>query len=251
MKSLEPQGVENAGGANRRSFGSLHLFAIASLISFVAVAFLMGYLFRGLAIDGLLKAAEVEHIKLAQLIGNETWDDAFGPWIQTAQCKSAEELKAAPELSAIERKMTLLLKGTRIFKVKAYDTKGMTIFSTDLEQIGEDKSTNPGVKAGLLGLSSSHLVLRDEISSFEGEVQKRDLVESYVPHFCSTTGKVTGVFEIYGDATGVLAEIDRRQWYLVFVVIGPLALLYLALLVLAKRTQDAFLRSNRERQETE
>lgn len=247
MKSLVSQGVENAGGANRRSFGSLHFFAIASLIAFVAVAFLMGYLFRALAIDGMLKAAEVEHVKLAQLIGNETWDDAFGPWIQATQGKSAEEIRVLPELPAIERKITLRLKGTRVFKIKAYDLKGMTIFSTDTHQIGEDKRDNPGVAAGLLGLSSSRLVHRDQISYFEGVVQNRDLVESYVPHYSRTTGKVTGVFEIYGDATGVLTEIDRREWYLVIVVIGPLALLYLAMFFIFKRTQDALLRSNQAR----
>jgi len=243
VKSLVPLGVKNAGGAKRRSFGSLHLVAIASLFAFVAVGFLMVYLFRTLAVDGLIKVAEIEHIKLAQLIGNETWDDIFGPWIQATQGKSIEEIRAAPELPAIERKINALLKGTRVCKIKAYDLKGMTIYSTDLNQIGEDKKSSPGVVAGLLGFSSANLIHRDQISYLECEVHTRDLVESYVPHYSRTTGKVTGVFEIYGDATGVLTEIDRREWYLVIVVIGPLALLYLAMFFIFKRTQDALLRS--------
>jgi len=205
-------------------------------MAFVAVGFLMVYLFRTLAIDGMLKVAEVEHVKLAQLIGNETWDDIFGSWIQATQGKSIDEIRAAPELPAIERKITLLLKGTRVCKIKAYDMKGMTIYSTDPGQIGENKSSSPGVVAGLLGYSNSHLVHRDQTSYLECEVQTRDLVESYVPHFSRATGKVTGVFEIYGDATGLLAEIDRREWYLVLVVIGPLALLYLAMFYIIRRT---------------
>lgn len=244
MKSLVPQGSENAGGAKRRSFGALHLVAITSLFAFVAVGFLMVYLFRTLAIDGMLKVAEVEHVKLAQLIGNETWDDVFGPWVQATQGKSIDEIRAAPELPAIERKITLLLKGTRVCKIKAYDLKGMTIYSTDPRQIGENKSASLGVVQGLLGFSSAKLVHRDQDSYLECEVHTRDLVESYVPHFSRTTGKVTGVFEIYGDATGVLAEIDKREWFLVFVVIGPLALLYLLMFFIFKRTEDALFRCN-------
>jgi len=206
------------------------------LVAFVAVGSLMVYLCRTLAIDGMLKVAEVEHVNLAQFIGNETCDYIFGSWIQATQGKSIEEIRAAPELSAIERKITLLLKGTRVCKIKAYDMNGMTIYSTDPRQIGENKSSSPGVAAGLLGYSNAHLVHRDQTSYLECEAQTRDLVESYVPHFSRTTGKVTGVFEIYGDATGLLAEIDRREWYLLLVVIGPLALLYLAMFYIIKRS---------------
>lgn len=244
VNSQVPQVAANIGGATRRGFGSLHVFAITSLIAFVAVAFLMVYLFRTLAVDGLIKVAEVEHVKLAQLIGNETWDDVFGPWILATQGKSAQDLRAAPELAAIERKISLMLKGTRVCKIKAYDLKGMTIYSTDPEQIGQGKRGSPGVTAGLLGFSSANLVHRDQTSFFECEVQTRDLVETYVPHYSRTTGKVTGVFEIYGDATGLLAEIDRREWTLVFVVIGPLALLYLLMFFIFKQTKDALLWCN-------
>ena len=247
MKSMVLRGHENAEGAQHKAWGSLHLFAIASLFAFVAVGFLMIYLFRTLAIDGMLKVAEVEHVKLAQLIGNETWDDVFGPWIQVTQGKSVEEVRTSSELLAIERKISLLLKATRVCKIKAYDLKGMTIYSTDPSQIGQSKFDSPGVKAGLLGFSSAKLVHRDQASYLECETYTRDLVESYVPHFSGATGKVTGVFEIYGDATGVLAEIDKREWFLFVVVIGPLALLYLVLFFIFKRTDDALARCNQAR----
>lgn len=247
MKNMEHAAVTHQGIADRRGVNLLPFFAVASLIAFVTVATLMGYLFRTVAIDGMLHAAEIEHIKLAQLIGNETWDDAFGPWMQTTRGKSAQELRASLEIPAIKRKMMIRLKGTRVFRIKAYDSRGMTVFSTELSQIGQDKSDNVGVKAGLLGLSSSRLAHRDQISHFEGEVQTRDLVESYVPHYDRATGKVVGVFEIYGDASALLAEVDRRQWQLVLVVIVPLALLYLAMFVIVKRAQDALSRNRRER----
>lgn len=237
MNGFEQELQTSGSRVVHSGLGSLKYFVITSLIAFVAVAVLMGYLLRTMAIDSLIHQAEVAHVRLAQVIGNETGDDVFGPWFHKMRGKPAAEIRAAPELDAIERKIALLTNGTRIFKIKAYDEKGLTIYSTDVKQIGENKSTNPGVMAGLIGLSSSRLVHRDQISHFEGVIQSRDLVESYVPHYDPGTGKVSGVFEIYGDATGVLAEINKRQWQLAVAVIVPLVLLYLALFSLVKRSR--------------
>ncbi|MCX7170149.1 MAG: diguanylate cyclase [Proteobacteria bacterium] len=101
--------------------------------------------------------------------------------------------------------------------------------------------------AGLQGQSSSSLTHRNQFSTFEGEVQNRDLVESYVPRYDPATGKVSGVFEIYGDATSVLMDIGRKQWIIVGAVIGMLSLLYLALFIIVKRAQDLISRQNEER----
>lgn len=91
----------------------------------------------------------------------------------------------------------------------------------------------------MLGLSSSGLIYRNDISRFKGERQIVDLVESYVPHYDATTGEINGVFEIYGDASDVLEDISQRQWYLVAAAVGPWALLYLALLFMMRRGQQA------------
>lgn len=92
----------------------------------------MGYLLRQLAVEGLLHSAETEHVKLAQVMGNNTWGDVFGPWMEMSRGKSAQEMQASLHLPAIQRKMAMLAKGTRVFKIKAYDLHGRTIFSTDV-----------------------------------------------------------------------------------------------------------------------
>ena len=232
----------------KADFKLLRFFTTASLVAFVVVAGLLGYVFRTLSIDGLLNGYESEHVNHAQVIANEMWDADFGPLALALAGKSAAEVKAAPQIPAIQKRVSKLLKGTKIFKIKVYDLRGMTIFSTELRQIGEDKGNNAGVIAGLHGRSSSQLVHRDQFSATEGEVQNRDLVESYVPRYDPATGKVSGVFEIYGDATSVLAEIDRRQWYMVLSVTGLLALLYLVLSAIVKRAQDVIIEQNQERE---
>lgn len=237
-----------AGISGKANFRLLRFFTTTSLVAFVAVALLLGYLFRALSIEGLLKGYEGEHVNLARVIANEMWDDEFAPFVLTMTGKSSAELQTAPQIPALHQKVLMLLKGTRIFKIKVYDLKGMTIFSTELKQIGEDKSNNAGVIAGLRGLSSSKLVHKDQFSAFEGEVQNRDLVESYVPRYDPATGKVSGVFEIYGDATSVLEEIGKRQGIIVFSVIGLLTLLFLALFAIVRKAQELIILQNQERE---
>ncbi len=232
-------------------FRLLRYFSTASLVAFVVVAILLGYVFRTLSIDGLINGYQSEHVTHARIIANEMWDEHFGPLVLSVADKPAGQLAAAPQISALHQKARKLLEGTKIFKIKVYDLKGRTVYSTELRQIGQDSSKNAGVMAALRGLNSSALVHHDQFSAFEGELQDRDLVESYIPRYDPTTGQVSGVFEIYRDATSVLVEVGQRQWILVGAVIGLLALLYLAVFVIVKRAQDHLVEQDRERQKVQ
>ena len=235
-----------SGIRGKPDFKLLRFFLGGSLLAFLVVAVLLGYLFRTLSIDGLLHGYESEHVNQARIMANEMWHEGFGPLIVSVQGKSAAELQVVPQIPEVHQKVLMLLKGTSIFKIKVYDPKGMTIYSTELKQIGEDKSKNAGVVNGLRGLNSTELVHRDQFSAFEGEVQNRDLAQSYIP--IRADQQIVGVFEIYGDATAVLAEIVERQWRAVSYVIGLLALLYLALSIIVKRAQDLIVRNSLERE---
>jgi len=229
----------------------LRHFAAASLVAFVVVAVLLGYVFRTLSVDALISSYQSEHVNHAKIIANEMWGDQFGPLIQSVADQPAAALKESPLIPPIHQKVHMLLQGTQIYKIKVYDLQGRTVYSTDPEQIGENKSNNAGVVAGLRGLNSSQLVHKHEVSTFEGEVQEHDVIESYIPHRDSQTGQVSGVFEIYRDATTVLAEVGQRQWQLVAAVVALLALLYAAVFVIVKRAQDKIIAQNHERQKAQ
>lgn len=234
----------DAGGSE---FRLLRFFTTASLIAFVVVAAMLGYVFRMVSIDGLIEGYQNEHANLARVIANQMWDKEFGPFVLSVEGRPVAELRAAAQLPQLHEKVLVLLKGTKTFKIKVYDRKGMTVYSTEAKQIGEDKSTNPGVIAALKGLGSSKLTHRDQFNAFEGQVENRDLVESYVPRYDPASGTVSGVFEIYGDATTVLAEIGKRQWLVIGSVIALLSLLFAVLYAVVQRAQALIDRQDRDR----
>jgi len=210
-------------------------FTISGMLAFIATAAVLGYVFRVSSIDSLVHTQEEANVNLTRVFSNSLWQSDFGPFVQAMQEKSAAELKVAPQLPVLHGKVLALMRATTTFKVKVYDMKGMTVYSTEPRQIGEDKSTNTGVMAAWRGATTSELVHRYTFSALEGEVQNRDLIQSYIPQYDRAGGKVIGVFEVYSDVTPLLAEIRTRLWYVVGAVAALMAALYLALFLIGLR----------------
>jgi len=207
-------------------------FTVTSLVAFIVVAAVLGYVFRMFLTDSLVHTQEEANVNLAKVFSNTLWQSDFGPFVRAMEGRPAAELKAAPQLPVLHGKVLALMHGSTTFKVKVYDMKGMTVYSTELKQIGEDKSKNAGVLAAWQRATTSELVHRDTFSALEGEVQNRDLIQSYIPQYDPATGAVVGVFEVYSDVTPLLAEIRKKQWYVMGVVITLMAALHLALFLI-------------------
>lgn len=224
-----------APAAAQGEFRLVRYFTITSLVAFVIVAAVLGVVFRHLSIQSLLRTQEHANVNITKVLANELWASDFGPFVRAMAGRHAADLKAAPEVARLHAKVLALMRGSSVFKVKVYDLKGMTVYSTELKQIGEDKAGNAGVAAAAQGKVLSELVHRNAFSALEQEVLDRDLIQSYIPVY--DRGRIDGVFEVYSDATPFLREIDRNQWLVVGAVVGLLAALYGALFLVVNRAQ--------------
>ena len=104
---------------------------------------------------------------------------------------------ASPEITDLHQDVVALMKGTSVVKVKVYNLQGVTVFSTEARQIGEDKHDNAGFLAAVQGRTVSQISHRDKFNSFEGVIESRDLVSSYIPFMPGHDKSVQGVFELY------------------------------------------------------
>ena len=104
------------------------------------------------------------------------------------------------------------VRGTAIVKVKIYDRQGITVFSTDPTQIGQDKSKGQGVIRALRGEVASELTHRDSFSAFEGVIENTDLLSSYIPIQADRPqASIDGVFEVYAEVTGFVTRSTARN----------------------------------------
>lgn len=197
----------------------------------------------------LVAAQQAANENMTTLLANVLWESDFAPLIARVQslsvdrCRKIEEyrnipatmapearkecfaelgqaIRALPGFAALDKRTFTAMKGSTVFKIKVYDLRGLTVYSSEHRQIGEDKATNAGWRSAAEGKAASELTHRDQFSAFEGMVENRDLLSSYIPVRRKGSDEVLGVFEIYADVTPFLRQVNDGSAELSALVAG-------------------------------
>jgi signal transduction histidine kinase len=102
------------------------------------------------------------------------------------------------------------MQGTTIFKIKVFDLRGLTVYSSDPEMVGEDKSDQAGWQAAAAGRISSELSHREHLRTSGTFIHDRDMIQTFVP-MTLPDGTVAGVFEIFSDVTDMLKQLEAAS----------------------------------------
>ena len=191
----------------------------------------------------LLSIHEAGNVNLTRLFANTLWERDFAPFVARAQAISVDQCRAIADVldpkdnkmkppsekkacfsdigkqiaafkdfPALNAKVFDSMKKTSVFKIKVFDLRGITVYSSEHAQMGEDKITNAGWKsAAIEGKPSSEMTFRGKFSAFEGVVENRDLIGSYLPVLAPGSEKIVGVFEVYSDVTPFLNQIKATS----------------------------------------
>lgn len=233
----------------KKPFQLLRYFTITSLTAFVLVAVSLVTFYRQVAVSELLEIGESKNAALTQIFSNVIWPE-FASFLGSASELSPDAIRAHPETARLRQVVLEQMQGLSVIKVKIYNLEGMTVFSTEESQIGENKSENAGYIAALHGELASELTHRDTFSAFEGEIENRDVISSYVPIQKGGSG-VIGVFEVYDDVTPLLEHIAVAQRNIAIGVALILILLYAILFLLIRRADNLIQRQFIEQQQAE
>lgn len=199
--------------------------AIALVLLAVVVALGWEFGVRGLRIS-VQDSTEASNRTLTRVFVNENWD-AVKPLLP-APGGGAELAKSNPNIPAIDQIVRRFSSYTDVLKVKIYDLSGITVYSSERKQIGEDKSRNTGFLAAARGGVASELTYRGAFGAFDGELFDRNLVSTYVP--VRVGDRVDAVLEIYSDRTASIEFINRELRGL---ALGMIPWVLLALLLVA------------------
>ena len=148
---------------------------------------------------------------------------------------TSQEIRENPNLLAIDNRVRLFSRNTDVVKVKIFDLRGLTLYSSETKQIGDDKSKTSGFISAKAGKAVSELTFRATFSSFGGEVFDRNLVSSYVP--VKRKGDLEGIVEIYTDRTREITDTENQLRDLLHKVI-PIFLGLFVVLLLSFRHSD-------------
>jgi len=99
---------------------------------------------------------------------------------------------------AFDQQVRELFFRTNVLKLKVYASDGYTVFSTDPDQIGQEKSEVEEVTHALRGRSSSQFSFRENFMTLVGNKSNLEVVSSYHP-LTTRGGLIRGVVEVYSD----------------------------------------------------
>ncbi len=233
------------------AFNLIRYFSTLSFILIALAGGVLGSYFRDHALRQMVVDTEEHNIAMTQVFRNSLWQ-GFGDFVQLSYLRNGDAMRTADERLSLRAAVVALMKNTAVIKLKLYNRDGMTIFSTDSQQIGENKSDNSGFRRALAGRAVTELVHRDSFDSFEGMRSNLDVVFSYVP-VTAADGQVDAVLELYRDVTQTVGDIDRTLLGITVVVVVVLAVLFLLQFLVVRRAQgilrlqsDALESANRE-----
>lgn len=233
-----------------RPFRLVRYFSWASLAGVVLVTVALLWGFKSLNERHLIAQQTRSNNELAHILVNTIWR-RHRAFITEVAPRTPDQLRADTRLAALDGDVRQAMRGLAVVKVKLYNLAGQTVYSTEADQIGEDKSANEGLQRALGGEAASQLMFRKSIDAFEGTLIDRDLISSYVPVRVVGNAEIEGAMEIYSDVTDLLKIIDQARWQIAVVVLGMLGLLYLFLLIIVRRADGVIALYQAEQRERE
>lgn len=216
--------------------------AVAVLIGTAAI----GIFYRNAAEHDLITLGERQNVTLAQALANalQAHTDAHIAARATELDPEQRETLTTTFHAAIDP----LIAGLPVLKVKVFNLAGLTLYSTDHQQIGELKESNyPGAVVGTTGQIVTALTHRDHFKSNAGELSNIYVISSYLPLRRSPGEPISGVFEIYTDITTHVARVHGTQYTLFGAAFAVLSLVYLVLLGFVYRSERVIRRRDAER----
>ncbi len=209
--------------------------AIVCILAYAAIL----YFSHRIAQDRILQSTQATADTLTRVFVNDLWSE-IKPLLPPAGIRDPATMRSLSTTAQIDSMIRNFSRNTDILKVKIYDLTGLTVYSSEAAQIGEDRANYPGVVAGLKGNISGQIVSRDQFSAFEGHAYNRDMVASYIP-IVGRAGAVEAVAEIYIDRTEITRESNRALILFGGGLAAIIAAIHSISVIIVRRSEAAFL----------
>jgi signal transduction histidine kinase len=214
-------------------FKLMRFYSITSLAGFVVTAVLLMVFVRQLVIGDIVQLAQRSTLTLVNSILNSVRSDLieFLDGVQDAvpHRPVGQELPARLAAAIVE-----MMRDGSVVRIKVYNRRGVVVFSTKSNQIGDTQEDNAGFASALDGRVHSTVVYRDTFNRFDQETEEDNLMQTYVPARGDPAKPISGVLEIYTDITSLVYINERTEFGLLALVGLLLAFLYGVLILIMR-----------------
>jgi signal transduction histidine kinase len=190
-----------SGSSSPGGYRLTRYFAIGALIVLAAAAVVSIGLGRSSTARALHERTARHEAALAQAMAALPWP-RFAYFLHATGRLEADEIRTFWQTRDLLRDMPGLLAGSRVLRIKLYDTRGLTVFSSDTAEIGRIGYVDPDLRMALGGESAGKLAFLERFEVPGGAVSDRWVLSSYVPlRADGASGEMAGVVELHSDVT--------------------------------------------------
>ncbi len=215
-------------------FRLLRYFSFTSALALATVTIIHVILYHQNEVNELVTLAETQNLALAQSFANTIWPQ-YADYVTSVGHLDGDSLRARPETKRLHETLRSLSAGLPVLKVKIYHLDGNTVFSTDPDEIGVEGDHDMDLwDKARAGSPESDLSFSNTMQSFDGLIENRTVVESYLP-IRRVGGPVESVFELYSDVTHLIDRIVQNTVRLMAELVAVFSLLYLVLFLIVRR----------------
>lgn len=214
-----------------RVFKILRYFSITSLISILVAALLLTWLYRSVALNGIMAFGEGSNLMLSQSFLNAVQPE-LSIYLSDENLHHGQPLP--PHMGEAIRR---LMVNTSVKLVNIIDDEGVIVFSTNPTYIGKLIPRTPDFAAANDGEVVSKLSLEDGLQLFPFHETGAALINSYIPIRTAQVKPIEGVFAVETDVRPLLADIEHTKYRVFFGSMGIMLLLYLVLLAIVRRAE--------------
>lgn len=225
-------------------------FALISLPVFLLAAFLVVREEQASTTETLIRSTEVQNESLAHTLSN-AHADQISYHLALDIGDAPELLPIALERSGLDQLVRASLADTNVINLKLYDGNGITLYSLDRSQLGEDISACPCFSYAVKGNTISELIEAGDPDHTEmGDARHADgsvnLLSTMIPVNVLAPDLIASesVLEIQTDVSELVALIADSQRAVILSIGIPLALLYIVMVAIVAVLHFAVLRSN-------
>jgi diguanylate cyclase (GGDEF)-like protein len=191
------------------------------------------------------------HVSVAQLVHHEQarseaitrgLENSFGSdfrfVLNDADKMSINDLQERASRSHLREALTTRLRDTTVLKIKLITLQGLTAFSTDLKQIGQDQSGDKGYVSAREGAVTSELTHHEQFDAIDGALINREVLSTFIPIYnrLEDQKRIEGVIEVFLDATELVQGLNQMLTRVVLLILGVVSTLFLVQFLAMRRT---------------
>ena len=210
-------------------------YTILSLFSLLIGLILFVVTYRLVAVESIVDLAQQNNITYGKAALRQI-EAVLGDYLESTSAFTGGSARESTLPEPLATAISDLMRDRGVARLKIYNPRGVVVFSSRRDQIGEEQSDNVGFQNAVRGEVTAKLVYRDTFNAFDRATEDDNLVQTYIPVRKSPTEPVKGVLELYTDVNNLVRQAKLSEFRILAIGAIIIPLLWGAMLYFVSRT---------------